>query len=48
MLIYDEAFCFWDAASLVDTIIIIFDTFVAAVLFGLVVRTYLKAKKILK
>ena len=48
MLIDDKAFCFWDAASLVDTIIIIIDTCVASVLFGLVLRTYLKAKKILK
>lgn len=46
-MILDKVYCFWDAQTLVDTCLMIFNTCSAGLLLFLVIRTYLKAKKVL-
>ena len=45
MILDGGVFCFWDAQTLVDTYIIIFDTCMATLLLCLVIRTYAKARR---
>ena len=44
----DHSFCFWDSQTQLDTYIMIFDTCVGAVLLGLIIKAYMKARKVLK
>ena len=46
MLLWD-VYCFWDAQTLVDTCILMFNTFVTVLLLCWVTRTYFKARKVL-
>lgn len=47
-MIVGEAFCFWDSQTIFDAIIMSLDTCISAVLLGLVVKSYMKARIVLK
>lgn len=42
-----DSFCFWEAQTQLDTCIMILDTCVTTILLYSVIRTFLRAKKVL-
>lgn len=41
-------FCYWDSQTRLDTYLMVLITFIATFLFYLVIRTYMKARRVLK
>lgn len=47
-MIINDSFCYWDCQTMEDTCIIIFNMCMACVLLFFVVRTFVRARRVLK